>query len=47
MSKLFHVAAAGAFLVFAAASLIGLATAAPETAETAPCEKALCLVAFF
>lgn len=50
MSKLIHLAAASVFAAIAAASLVGLATAAPqeETATKAEaCEKTLCLVAFF
>ncbi|MEO1241614.1 MAG: hypothetical protein AAFX54_06865 [Pseudomonadota bacterium] len=49
MSKLIHIAAAGVFAAIAAASLVGLATAAPqaETAKAESCQKTLCLVAFF
>ncbi|MEM9618587.1 MAG: hypothetical protein AAF936_11560 [Pseudomonadota bacterium] len=49
MSKLIHLAAAGVFAAVAAASLVGLATAAPqaETEKTNSCQKTLCLVAFF
>jgi len=49
MSKLAHLAAAGVLAAIAAASLVGLATAAPqaETAKAEACQKTLCLVAFF
>lgn len=51
MSKLIHLAAASVFAAIAAASLVGLATAAPQQEERATkaeaCEKTLCLVAFF
>ncbi len=49
MSKLFHIAAAGIFAAVAAASLIGLATAAPQmdTVEASACAKTLCLLALF
>lgn len=49
MSRLMHLAAAVVFAAVAAASLVGLATAAPngETAKAEVCKKTLCLVAFF
>ncbi len=49
MSKIFQLAAAVVFAAVAAASLLGLATAAPqgEIAEAEACQKTLCLVAFF
>jgi len=49
MSKLFQLAAAVVFAAVAAASLVGLATAAPqgETVTAEACQKTLCLVAFF
>ena len=49
MSKFFQLAAAVIFSAVAAASLLGLATAAPqgENIEAEACQKTLCLVAFF
>ncbi len=49
MSKLMHLAAAGIMAAIMGASLIGLATAAPQEASAAAhsCQKALCFVAFF
>ncbi len=49
MSKLFQLVAAVVFAAVAAASLLGLATAAPqgEIAEAEVCQKTFCLVAFF
>ena len=49
MSKLAHLAAATLFAAIAAASLVGLATAAPQegVAKAEICKKTLCLVAFF
>jgi hypothetical protein len=49
MSKLMHLAAAALFAVVAAASVVGLAIAAPqgEADEVGVCQKTFCLVAFF
>jgi len=49
MSKLFHIAAAGMFAAVAVASLIGLATAAPQldNGEVTACAKTLCLLSLF
>lgn len=47
MSRFVHLAAAVLFAAIAAASLVGLATAAPQAGVTAEsCEAALCLVSF-
>lgn len=52
MSRLFHIVAAGVLAAAAAASLLGLATAAPGgKAESADhpiqCHKTLCVMAIF
>ena len=48
MSRLVHLAAAGVFAAIAAASLVGLATAAPqESAAAESCQATICLVSFF
>ena len=49
MVKLLQMAAVGAFAAVAAASLLSLATAAPQKNAEAPknCHKAFCIVAFF
>lgn len=49
MVKLIQMAAAGVFAAVAAASLVALATTAPdaEAAEPKNCHKAFCIVAFF
>lgn len=49
MAKLIQMAAAGIFAAMAAASLIALATAAPNADAAAPknCHKPFCIVAFF
>lgn len=47
MSRLVHLAAAAIFAAIAAASLVGLATAAPQAGAAAEsCEATLCLVSF-
>lgn len=48
MSKLLHLAAAGILAAFAAASLMGLASAAPDNqAKAASCDKVICMLALF
>ena len=48
MSRLVHLAAAVVLAAVAAASLVGLAIAAPQAdAMAESCEAALCLVSFF
>jgi|GEM_PF-2720389 len=49
MSKFMHLTAAALLAAIAAASLVGLATAAPQDASAAadPCPKTTCFVAFF
>lgn len=51
MSRFFHIAAAAVLAAVAAASLVGLATAAPgagrESAHHIECPRALCVMAIF
>ncbi len=51
MSRYLHLAAACVFAAVAAASLVGLATAAPrdgaESAQKVDCAKTLCIMAIF